>query len=81
MAKKIEAKKVTVCVKRPFMAAGNVVPATQGEGKDVKKVCLELPVAFARELIANGKVELTDVKKNYDLPKAEKTLEDDLADL
>lgn len=81
MAKKPEVKKVTVKVNRPFMAVGAPIPAAQGEGKSLSDVIVELPVNFARELIANGKAELTTKKKNFDMPKEEKTLEDELAEL
>jgi hypothetical protein len=84
MAKKPEPKKITVAVKRAFMAAGNVIPAVIASGKDGKdsaECIVDLPFAFARELIANGKVVETDKKKNFDLPKEEKTLEDELAEL
>lgn len=84
MAKKPEPKKITVEVKRGFMAAGKVIPAVIKSGKDGKDsaTCVvDLPVAFARELIANGKVVETTEKKNFDLPKEEKTLEDELAEL
>lgn len=84
MAKKQAPKTVTVEVIRPFMVKGKVVPATQPKGKDGKEtdcVRIDLPVLFAREMIANGKAELTAEKKNYDLPKEEKTLEDELSEL
>lgn len=84
MAKKTDAKKVTVKVLRGFMAAGKVIPAVIKSGKDGKDSAdciVELPVAFARELMANGKVEESSEKKNFDLPKEEKTLEDELAEL
>ena len=60
-----------VKVTRAFMCRGTVVPVAQGEkGKD--DVIVEAPLAFARELIANGKAEATDVKKaTFDLPKEE----------
>jgi hypothetical protein len=84
MAKKSEVKKITVKVKRGFMAAGKVVPAiikSGKDGKDLTDCIVELPVSFARELIANGKAVETSERKNFDLPKEEKTLEDELADL
>lgn len=81
MAKRPEVKKVTVKVNRPFMAAGVVIPKTQGEGKTLADVRVELPVNFARELIANGKAELTTEKKNFDMPKEEKSFEDELSEL
>ena len=84
MAKKSAIKTATVRVLRPFMVKGNVVPATQPAGKDGKDtgpVLIDLPVLFAREMIANGKAELTAEKKNFDMPKEEKTFEDELAEL
>ncbi len=84
MAKKTDVKKVTVKVIRGFMAAGKVIPAVIKSGKDGKDSAdciVELPVSFARELMANGKVKESTEKKNFELPKEEKTLEDELAEL
>lgn len=84
MAKKPAIKTATVEVLRPFMVKGKVVPAAQPIGKDGKEsgcVRIDLPVLFAREMIANGKAVLTGEKKNYDMPKEEKTFEDELAEL
>jgi hypothetical protein len=81
MAKKLDPKKVVVTVTRPFMARGVMVPAAQGERGKQKGVHVELSILFARELIANGKAVLATESKNFELPKEEKSFEDELADL
>jgi hypothetical protein len=85
MAKKAVAKRINVKVKRPFMLAGKIVPAktTEKKGKvDVEvDVVITLTESFARELIANGKAELDLGKPNYEAPKKEQSLEDELEEL
>ncbi len=76
MATKKQSKTAVVKVVRGFMYAGAMVPAVQG--KDKKEVIVEAPLGLARELIANGKAEAVDGKKNFDLPKPEDSLEDEL---
>lgn len=80
MAKKQQPKTSVVKVIRGFMYGGSVVPTVQGKDKD-QSVIIEAPFSLARELIANGKAELTKdpkTKKNYDLPKPEDDLEAEL---
>lgn len=85
MAKTTVAKKVNVEVKRAFMLAGKIVPTKTTEKKGKVEagadVIVTLTEAFARELIANGKAALTTEKANYEPPKKEQSLEDELDEL
>ena len=85
MAKKAVVKKVSVQVKRAFMLAGKIVPAKvmvkKGKGDIEVDAVVTLTESFARELIANGKAELTTEKANYEPPKKEQSLEDELDEL
>ncbi|MEY8247311.1 MAG: hypothetical protein RPT11_02920 [Bermanella sp.] len=76
MAVKKPTKNIALKVVRGFMYASVMVPVTQG--KDGKEVVVEAPLALGRELIANGKCVEVALKKNYELPKASASLEDEL---
>lgn len=81
MAKKKEVKKMVVKLVRGFMFKGEMIPASRSGGKDKKdiSVIIEVPLALARELIANGKAEFTNEKKNTEFNCEED--EDEFSDI
>lgn len=81
MAKKKTVQTKVIKLVRGFMFKGEMITATEsgGKGKEDKPVVIEVPLALARELVANGKAEFTDDKKTSDFNFEED--EDEFADL
>lgn len=79
MAVKTDIKTMNVQLIRHIRVSGKMVAATTKVGsKDVATV-VTVPESLGRELIANAKAVATKEKANATLPKAETSLEDELA--
>ncbi len=73
------AKTMNVQLIRAVRVSGKTITATQGEGKTAKATIITVPAQLGRELVANAKAVETKDKANTSLPKAETSLEDELA--